>query len=191
MTARSDEAANSGQVKLPPLGPLIGGLGPVHRRAGKFGELPAQRSGACRPVFFAATHVNFTGKYRLPHGGPMGHCDLISSQRETREVGMGVLILKCPITGREFSTGTFADEETFQHPIRSPRRRVRIASGCTVGGRKRRVGRILSGRNAVQPKTRVAGLWASSGSMLAGRARATPESLGSRIASKIKSPPRA
>jgi hypothetical protein len=28
---------------------------------------------------------------------------------------MGLLMLKCPITGREFSTGIFADEETFQH----------------------------------------------------------------------------
>ena len=28
---------------------------------------------------------------------------------------MGVLMLKCPITGKEFSTGIFADEVTFQH----------------------------------------------------------------------------
>jgi hypothetical protein len=27
---------------------------------------------------------------------------------------MGALMLKCPITGREFSTGIFADEETFR-----------------------------------------------------------------------------
>jgi hypothetical protein len=27
---------------------------------------------------------------------------------------MGALMLKCPTTGREFSTGIFADKETFQ-----------------------------------------------------------------------------
>ena len=27
---------------------------------------------------------------------------------------MGVLMLSCPTTGREFSTGIFADEETFE-----------------------------------------------------------------------------
>jgi hypothetical protein len=27
---------------------------------------------------------------------------------------MGVLMLSCPTTGREFSTGIFADEETFK-----------------------------------------------------------------------------
>jgi hypothetical protein len=27
---------------------------------------------------------------------------------------MGVLVLRCPTTGREFSTGIFADEDTFK-----------------------------------------------------------------------------
>jgi hypothetical protein len=36
-----------------------------------------------------------------------------SLEDRTREALMGVLMLKCRTTGREFSTGIYADEETF------------------------------------------------------------------------------
>ena len=66
-------------------------------------------------AFCAATHVNFTGQM-----SPTGrNADLLlgfNSPGHTaiREADMGALMLKCPTTGRVFSTGILADEETFK-----------------------------------------------------------------------------
>jgi hypothetical protein len=62
-----------------------------------------------------------------------------SLEDKTREALMGVLMMKCRTTGRDFSTGIYADAETStDFPIPSPRRRVRTAIGCTAGGPERR-----------------------------------------------------
>jgi len=51
------------------------------------------------------------------------------------EVPMGVLMLKCPETGREFATGIYLDEDSFRRlPDTVSKALVRTAVKCTAGG---------------------------------------------------------
>jgi hypothetical protein len=60
---------------------------------------------------------------------------------------MGVLMLQCSKTGREFSTGIHIDEESYNRlPDTGPRRHVPTAASCIAGGPVRRASATKSSR---------------------------------------------
>lgn len=59
--------------------------------------------------YCVATHGNFTEKASLD----LDPVCIIDLKQKLREVDMGVLMVACPVTGKEFSTGISTDEETY------------------------------------------------------------------------------